>query len=222
MEFMTKQQILAGIALLPTIGASAVVIFQEGFETPEVSGDYVRYQPNQTVTFEEGDWTVQNVDHFEDADGTWRGEAKEGDQYIDLACSVNGFIEKTLSIDAGSYQVSFWLAGNFFAGNDADKSVDVSLDLSVDIDPATFSATKTGQEGIVSADDWIFVQSSVFSVSQTQNLTIGFDDTSADTDPWAGAYIDDVQIVVIPEPVAATLLGISSLALILRRRIFKP
>jgi hypothetical protein len=209
-------------------GAFAGIVFQEGFESPEVVGDgdaiaedtdyYNRYEAEQVVVFEEGDWTVQNVDLFEDATGTWRGEAKEGDQYIDLACSVNGYIETTTTLAAGEYQISFWLAGNFFGDNDGEKSVDVFMDLGLDIDPASFSATKTGQSDIVSASDWVFVQSAVFTVSEEQSLTLTFDDTSNDTDPWAGAFIDDIQIEAVPEPATISLLFLASLGLFVSRR----
>lgn len=217
-----KLSIILGIAAFLS-GSVFSQVFQEGFESPVVTdngGDYNRYETEQTVSFE-NNWLVQNVDLFHDPDGNWRGTSKEGDQYIDLACSVNGYIQTTVSLDPGDYQLSFWLAGNFFDGNDAEKSVEVTFDLADDADPGALTAAKAGQSSIVNSGDWVFVQSDVFSVTTTQNLTLKFDDTSSDTDPWAGAFIDDIQIAAVPEPVTIGLLGIAGAALLLRRRFLK-
>ena len=204
-------------------GSAFSAIFQEGFEFPVATGDggnYNRYEPEQTVSFENS-WLVKNVDLFHDPDGNWRGESKEGDQYIDLACSVNGFIETEISLDAGDYQLSFWLAGNFYDGNNSEKSVDVIFGLDSGTVPSTFNAVKSGQDHIVTAAEWVYVQSGVFSLTEAQILTLTFDDTSADTDPWAGAFIDDIQIAAVPEPATIGLLGLAGVVLFFRRRFMK-
>jgi len=224
-EYDMKKYIAA--LLLTSIAGIAFsqVIFQEGFENPAVdlsgSDDYIRWTTTNTVSFETSGWEVHNVDLFTDdpAGDTYRGEAKEGSQYIDMSCSQRGIMTKTVSLDAGIYQMSFWMAGNFFNGNDTDKEVTVSLDLATDTDPADFSGFKAGQTTLVTADEWVFVESEEFTVSQTQDLTFTFDDTSPlNGDQWAGAYVDDIQIEVVPEPATISLLAIAGIGALLRRR----
>jgi hypothetical protein len=220
-----KKYIVTSLAALLAGGTFAGIVYQEGFEEPIVpitgSDDYIRWTTTSNVSFETSDWDVTNVDLFTDdpSGATYRGEAKEGDQFIDLSCSERGIMTKTVSLDAGTYQMSFWMAGNFFDENTGDKQITVSMDLALDTDPVAFSGFMDGQSTLVTADDWVFVESAVFTVSQTQDFTFTLDDTSpVNGDQWAGAFVDDIQIVAVPEPATIALMGIASLGLFLRRR----
>ncbi len=180
---------------------------------------------------------------FEDAFGTWETDTVNwapygtsigqsgwqshgGSNALILANFVgapydgtSSFAEQKPGVDASTgYDISFYtLWDSGFVDNGASAYLKVSWDTSAA--PYTYGAAQTYDLNLGTASEWTLQTFQVTSGATAQNakLEFGFNGTAG----GGSAYVDDVSMTVVPEPVSATLLGLGILAIYTVRRKFR-
>lgn len=192
----------AAAALLTlTVGAHATVLYSDSFDA-----DALKLGTSGSAAVPSG-WTVAGgtVDII-GAGGGFDFLPGNG-HYIDLdgSSGAAGTLSKTFNVVAGTYYVTFELAGNHRNGDDESTTV-------------TF-----GQAGHLVADIYTPSENAGFttytlSVTTTGGpLRLSFHDASADN---VGALLDNITVGAVPEPESLPLMaaGLLTLGFIARRR----
>ena len=155
-----------------------------------------------------GAWTVTggSVDLI---NGYW-SQPTAGSYSIDLDGNSPGTISQSLNLGAGSYVLSFSLAGNPDGGSSV-KSVDVSIDGIT----RNFTFDTAGQH--TNNMGWI-TESISFQASAATATSLSF--TSADAGGPYGAAIGNVSLLAVPEPgsMALLLAGLGMVGVMSARR----
>ena len=196
----------AALTLTLATGAHANNIVADGSFVEGASvGGYQGYAGGSDL----GAWKVTG-DSVDLIGGYWQ-KTPTGSFTIDLAGTNAGGLSQGLHLDAGDYQVSFWLAGNPDGGS-ATKTVDVSV-AGVS---QSFSFLTTGHN---ESNMGFTLETLSFSLATGMDTTLSFSNAEADT-PW-GAAIGGVSLVAVPEPgsMALLLAGLGLFGVMAKRRV---
>jgi choice-of-anchor C domain-containing protein len=181
---------IAAAALALAGAAHADTNFVSDGTFSEGSGGFAYSVVGATGTI--GAWTVTSGSV--DVIGSyWQQPA--GSYSIDLDGNSPGAISQSLTLAAGTYELSFMLAGNP-AGGDATKGVEVSVGDGL---PQDFTFSTSGK----STSDMGFEEES-FEFTTTGATTLSF--TSLDASGPYGAALGDISVTAVPEPASMALL----------------
>ena len=169
--------------------ASAANVADGTFSEGVGAGNFQTYDAGQSI----GAWTVSSGSV--DLIGSYWQAPPTGGYSIDLDGNAPGSISQALTLAAGHYELSFWLAGNP-DGGDPLKSVSVTVgDAS-----QSFSFLTTGHS---SGAMGYTLETLSFNVTGATTLTFQSNDTDS---PW-GPAIGGVSVAsVVPEPGSMALL----------------
>jgi choice-of-anchor C domain-containing protein len=181
-----RRILTAGITaalVLPAVTASAATpsgpIFQDGFESPVVAGQFQQFPTGARI----GPWTVTSGNVDLATTRLW--QSPEGRQNLDLDGNANGAVSTTIATrPLTTYRVTFKLAGNPAAGP-LIKSGEVRANGRT-VQRFTFDTHLT------SLSRMGFTTSTVFVFSLSDKLTLQFASTTQPAG-W-GPVIDDVRV----------------------------
>jgi choice-of-anchor C domain-containing protein len=196
----------AALMLVLASGAQAANVVADGtFAEGSGAGSYTSYSGGATI----GAWTVtgDSVDLI----GSYWQQAPGGSYTVDLAGGNAGGISQGVHLDAGTYTLSFYLAGNPDGG-----SVTKGVDVSVGGASQSFSFLTTGH---TETSMGFTLETLTFNVASDIDTTLSF--VNAETGTPYGATVGGISLTsVVPEPgsMALLLAGISVLGLVATRR----
>ena len=204
---MIKSSIFS-MCLCALVCAEAETVANNSFETPALAADSFQYDPNGAS------WLfVQNSGIINaPGDGFASQNAPNGNQYAFLQSAAagngNGAFSQSIHFDlAGSYQLSFMVAGRPNNGNGAAGTL--SYQIQLDSTVIGTDATTTAQAFTARSFNFVTTvgdHTLIFDIPGT----VGTDET---------AFFDVVSIQAVPEPAIAALLlaGLVGVAAFARR-----
>ena len=188
--------------------AHAVTSVPDGsFNAPAGGNPYTTY--NNTNM---GPWHVNgSVDLI---GNYWQGPPSGGGS-VDLAGNYPGSIFQIFAVGAGTYNISFYMAGNPDGGDPIKTLRAFVTNSAFDLSQFDFSFDTTGHTK--NAMGWTLEQFS-FNNPTNGNIQLQFVGTNDNT-PF-GAAIGDINISAVPEPAtwAMLLLGFGGIGMMMRRR----
>jgi hypothetical protein len=195
-----KLSIMAvGLMMLAGVAGAGPVFF-DNFNSENGGNSQLNYTHFQNWTIASGAVDLIGVG------SSWNWFPAYG-LYVDMDGSIGQagkmVTSKTISLQPGSYVLSYELAGNQRGG--AGDSVDVNVDLGI------LSVSHS-----LASDAPFTLFTNAFTISQAQDIQISFAGTGGDN---VGMLLDNVQINAVPAP-GALLLGSMGMGLVgwLRRR----
>jgi len=198
----------AAVAIAGLTPAHAVTAVPDGdFSTPSVAGAFTTYN---NTTF--GPWHVNgSVDLI---GNYWQGPPAGGGS-VDLAGNFPGSIFQIFAVGAGTYNISFYMAGNPDGGDPIKTLRAFVTNSAFDLSQFDFSFDTTGHTR--NAMGWTLEQFS-FTNPTSGNVQLQFVGTNDNT-PF-GAAIGGINISAVPEPAtwAMLLLGFGSIGMMMRRK----
>lgn len=188
---------------LATLSSSAAVnlIFNGGFESSVITSRWLTLSAgSSTLT----GWTISSGSIEILNNSYW--QPSEGFQSVDTSGNSSGKIQQTIvTVPGSTYRLTFDLAGNP-DGGPTIKTLQVGLNSSAQI--FTFDTTGVSYDDMKwSARSWDFTATSSSTLLSFQNIG---------STPY-GTAIDNVSLVVIPEPTAILPMGLLILRFGLKR-----
>lgn len=184
--------ILAGN--LATLSSSAVgnLVLNGGFESSTIFSPWLTLNAGSTTLT---DWTI-NSGSIEILRNTY-WQPSEGFQSIDTSGNNSGRIQQTIAtVPGATYRLTFDLAGNPDGGPTV-KSLQVGFGTSSQV--LTFDTTGASVSDMQwSTRSWDYTATSLSSILSFENIG---------ATPY-GAAIDNVSVVVVPEPTLILPLGL--------------
>ena len=202
----TTNMVLAGaMALVLTGGAHAAGLSDGTFDEGAGAGSFATYGTGSNI----GAWSVDSGSV--DLIGSYWVGPPTGGYSVDLdGYFAAGTISQSFSLAAGTYNLSFWLAGNTDGGSTV-KTVDVAVNGGA---PAVFTFNTAGHDH--NSMGW--VQETV-QFTTTGATTVSFASGDDAQSAW-GAAVGGVTVSAVPEPATTTLLvgGLALIGMAARRR----
>lgn len=192
-------QFVSAVAVLGTLSLPSFgqVVFFESFETyTGLSAGTSQVVNNSTAATYTPGWSISTT-HTVDlsrALGTAPYIAQDGLNWVDLTGSpgvVNGTFSRSVALDAGDYQFSFWYFPRAKASFDLTNGPTTLLHTAVNaaLDGAAWT-TRSWQQ-----------YTGTFSLGSASSVGLTFTDSRID--PVNGLWIDSISIVQVPEPTSS-------------------
>jgi hypothetical protein len=208
MTFLAAVAVAALASLTP---AQATTTFVDGhFDSPLTPGAYTTY--NQGVNFggwHSGGFSTSSVDEI---GNYWQAPPNDGGS-VDLAGNAPGLIYQYFTGTAGTYNVSFYLAGNP-DGGDPLKNLSVTLLNNGGLSSINYSFDTTG----FTRNNMGWIGESFQFTTLGGTLALQFESTDLNT--AFGAVVGGIDVSGVPEPAtwAMLLLGFGGIGMMLRAR----
>jgi hypothetical protein len=203
--FLAAFAVAAIASLTPAHAVSSVP--DGNFDSPMSPGTFTTYN-NSTF----GPW---HVNGSVDLIGNYWQAPPTGGGSVDLAGNYPGSIFQIFAVGAGTFNVSFYMAGNPDGGDPIKTLRAFVTNSAFDLSQFDFSFDTTGHSK--NAMGWTLEQFS-FTNPNAGNVQLQFVGTNDNT-PF-GAAIGGIGISAVPEPAtwAMLLLGFGGIGMMMRRR----
>jgi len=191
--------VVAMIVALASVPSSAQIVKNGSFENPEL-GDITFATLSAGLT----DWTIGGT--IDLVRNYWA--AQDGSQSVDMNGLSVGSLKQSVDLDAGQYNLSFWLSGNPDGPPDP-KTMDVS------IGSVFATTTSVARPTSISTMNWV-QYSFNFTVASAGTYDLLFQSTSIGGGGGCGGdascfgpVLDNVAITTaIPEPEIYAMMGL--------------
>lgn len=195
---MKKALLLLAVLALGVLSPAAVTVFSDNFDSEHGGVGILNYTGFANWTVSDGTVDLIGNGYFDFLPGNGL--------YVDMDGSTGNaglMLSKTFSLQAGTYELSYELAGNH--RNTAQEAVNVKVNVGIYSDTHSLSQN---------APFTSFTKQ--FTLAAAQDITISFEGVGKDN---MGMLLDDVKLVAVPAP-GAILLGAMGTSLVgwLRRR----